>query len=65
MKKQISGSVRVNSYDVMCDCVEYGANHAARRILEDAAKHLDVATISEMIQNEVMNAICEKFNFND
>jgi hypothetical protein len=49
-----------NAYAVLSDAVEYGVNHGARRIAE-ANLSVESHKATEIMQDEVLNSICEYF----
>lgn len=63
-KIKISGEIKVNTYNLLADCVEDGIGFGWQR----AFKHTDTPDadlIKEQIYMEVMNKISEHFVFED
>lgn len=63
-RRSVSGGLRVKAYVVMCEAVEQGVACGMRR----AHKHTDAPTsddIERCVSDEVMNAICEVFDFDN
>ena len=62
-KKLAANALHVRVYDVLSDAVDSAAGHAARRLTEDYEHRPSDETIREVVRNEVLNAISERFEF--
>lgn len=63
-KPEVTGSMKVSAYVVLCRALEEGIAIGWMR----AHKHTDKPTeeaVKNDIENEVLNAICEFFKFED
>lgn len=64
MKRKVTGTMRVNAYEVLRRAVEEGAARGVRR----AHKHDDLPSkdaIAEQVVHEVLVAVSEVFDFGD
>jgi hypothetical protein len=67
MSAKVQGVVRVNTYAVIADCVEAGISFGLSRVDKHAPNPLTPdqrERVKEHVEREVMNALCEKLNFN-
>ncbi len=65
-KIPVNGELKVNVYAVLSECVEQGIACGLRRSDKHADDPLTAeqrARVEEHIDREVMNAICDKFEF--
>lgn len=60
--------MKPNTYRILTDCVNEGITVALRRMDKHAKDILTVEQgdrAAEHLEREIMNAICDKFNFED
>jgi hypothetical protein len=58
--------MRPNSYTILCDCLDAGIAYGLRRADKHADDPLTDAQrerLAEHLEREILNAICEKFDF--
>ena len=69
-RAKVKGTIRCDTYSVLSDCIENGVSFGINRTVKYmTSKHMvDMiektrGSLTENLEREIMNAICEKFNF--
>jgi hypothetical protein len=63
-KQAVQGSVRINAYIVLCRAIEEGVAVGWRQAHKHTADPTGEA-LRDAMENEVLNALCEVFEFDE